>query len=651
MCGITGIISFSSAGKDRLSKVKVSADTLFHRGPDGGNYFMDDVCALGHRRLSIIDTSANGSQPMKDPSGRYVLIFNGEIFNYQQLKQQFFPDKKDWQSHSDTEVLLYLYIQLKEQCLPLLGGFFALAIYDIQEQELFLARDRYGKKPVYYHDSPAEFFAFASELKALQDYGIPQQLDMASLQQYLQLNYIPEPYSIFKAIKKLRPGHYMKIKAGKAEEKCYYELNWSHTDTTISYDAACTRLEELMDASVQGRMISDVPLGAFLSGGIDSSVVVALASRYTQQLNTFSIGYKDHPFFDETKYAQLVAKKYNTKHTVFSLTNDDFLEHIDAVMNSLDEPFADSSAIPVYILSQHTRRAVTVALSGDGGDEVFAGYNKHAAELRMRNRSLLNSAVKAGGTLWKLLPQSRNNKLTNLFRQLNRFAEGAKLDMKERYWRWAGFMNEKDAAEMLRVEDEVMAEIKVEVEKRKEELLWRMGRVREVKAEVKVKVKVEGKGKIEMEDFLATDMGLVLLSDMLVKVDRMSMANSLEVRSPFLDHTVVDFAFSLPTSYKIDKGMKKKIVQDAFRKYLPAELYNRPKHGFEIPLLDWFRKELKGKITDDLLNDRFVEEQGLFNAEEVRKLKQRLFSSNPGDAHATVWALMVFQHWWRRNVG
>ncbi|MBL7721074.1 MAG: asparagine synthase (glutamine-hydrolyzing), partial [Chitinophagaceae bacterium] len=598
MCGITGIISFSSAGKDRLSKVKVSADTLFHRGPDGGNYFMDDACALGHRRLSIIDTSSNGAQPMKDPTGRYVLIFNGEIFNYQQLKQQYFPDKQDWQSQSDTEVLLHLYIKLKEQCLPLLGGFFALAIYDMQEKELFLARDRYGKKPVYYHHSPADFFAFASELNALQDYGMPKQLDMASLQQYLQLNYIPEPYSIYKDVKKLRPGHYMKIKAGIVAEQAYYELDWRKTDTTISYEAACHQLEQLMDASVQGRMISDVPLGAFLSGGIDSSVVVALASRYTQQLNTFSIGYKDHPFFDETKYAQLVAKKYNTKHTVFSLTNEDFLAHIDAVMNSIDEPFADSSAIPVYILSQHTRSAVTVALSGDGGDEVFAGYNKHAAELRMRRRSLLNSAVKAGGPLWKLLPQSRNNKLTNLFRQLNRFAEGAILDMKERYWRWAGFMDEKDAAEMLRVEDE--AKIKVEVERRKEEFLWRMGRVREVKAEVK--------DEIQMEDFLATDMGLVLLSDMLVKVDRMSMANSLEVRSPFLDHTVVDFAFSLPTSYKIDKGMKKKIVQDTFRKYLPAELYNRPKHGFEIPLLDWFRKELKGKITDDLLNDRFVEE-------------------------------------------
>ncbi|HEX4876535.1 MAG TPA: asparagine synthase (glutamine-hydrolyzing), partial [Chitinophagaceae bacterium] len=382
MCGITGITGFSSAGKQRLSKVKDSADTLFHRGPDGGNYFMDDVCALGHRRLSIIDTSANGNQPMQDPSGRYVIIFNGEIFNYRELRQQYFPEKKDWHSQSDTEVLLHLYLQLKEKCLPLLSGFFALAIYDQQEKELFLARDRFGKKPLYYHYIPDHFFAFASELKALQDYGIPQSIDMVSLQQYLQLNYIPEPHSIFEEVKKLRPGHYMTIRSGQPEEKSYYELDWSHTSTNISYDAACQQLVQLMDASVQGRMISDVPLGAFLSGGIDSSVVVALASRYTDQLNTFSIGYKDHPFFDETKYAELVAKKYNTRHTVFSLTNDDFLEHIDDVLNSIDEPFADSSAIPVYILSKHTRKAVTVALSGDGGDEVFAGYNKHAAELR-----------------------------------------------------------------------------------------------------------------------------------------------------------------------------------------------------------------------------------------------------------------------------
>ena len=633
MCGITGIFSLSSKTTDRLSKIKVSCDTLLHRGPDGGDFFTDGNAALGHRRLSIIDTSANGNQPMKDATGRFVIIFNGELFNYQELKEKYFPEKTDWHSQSDTEVLLYLFIKMKEQCLPLLYGFFAFAIYDTAEKKLFLARDRFGKKPIYYHYSPSSFFAFASELKSLQDYDIPKEIDFTSLQQYLQFNYIPEPSSMLLHVKKLRPGHYMNVDEKVVEEKCFYELEYKSGDQdskAISYTSACNQLEVLMEKSVQRRLISDVPLGAFLSGGIDSSVIVALASRHTQHLNTFSIGYKDHPFFDETKYANLVAKKYGTNHSVFSLTNDDFLEHIDDVLNSIDEPFADSSAIPVYILSKHTRNHVTVALSGDGGDEVFAGYNKHAAELRIRQRSLLNQLVKTANPLWKILPQSRNNKFTNKFRQFHRFSEGAKLNVKERYWRWAGFLSEDKAANML----SPLSKSKVDQDsfnQQKEFLLRHL------------------KGGKEMEDFLATDMGLVLLSDMLVKVDRMSMANSLEVRSPFLDHEVVDFAFSLPTSYKIDSSIKKKIVQDTFRKYLPEELYNRPKHGFEIPLLEWFRKDLRGLITGDLLNDNFIEAQGVFEIKAIQNIKSKLFSSNPGDAHATIWALLVFQHWWKRN--
>lgn len=633
MCGITGIFSFSSNTTDRLSKVKVSCDTLFHRGPDGGDYFSDGHVALGHRRLSIIDTSANGNQPMKDATGRYVIIFNGELFNYRELKEQYFAGKNDWQSQSDTEVLLYLFIKMKEECLPLLAGFFAFAIYDTAEKKLFIARDRYGKKPVYYHYTPSSFFAFASELKALQDYGVPKDLDYTSLQQYLQFNYIPEPSSMLLHVKKLRPGHYLWVDEKNVSEKCYYELDHKAADKApagISYTSACEQLETLMEKSVQRRLIADVPLGAFLSGGIDSSVIVALASRYTQHLNTFSIGYKDHPFFDETKYANLVAKKYNTNHTVFSLTNDDFLEHIDDVLNSINEPFADSSAIPVYILSKHTRRHVTVALSGDGGDEVFAGYNKHAAELRIRQRSMLNQLVKTAHPIWKVLPQSRNNKLTNTFRQLHRFSEGAKLNVKERYWRWAGFLTESNANKML----SPLSQSKIDDESFLQQKNYLLRNLEGGKA---------------MEDFLATDIGLVLLSDMLVKVDRMSMANSLEVRSPFLDHEVVDYAFSLPTPYKIIGGMKKRIVQDTFRKYLPEELYNRPKHGFEIPLLDWFRKDLKDLITGDLLNDDFIKEQGIFDLKGIQQIKSKLFSSNPGDAHATVWALIVFQHWWKRN--
>ncbi len=630
MCGITGIIAFNNKGKEQLGKTTIATEKLKLRGPDGGGVFTKNNCALGHRRLSIIDTSDNATQPMSDTSGRYTIIFNGEIFNFKELKEKYFPGKQDWHSQSDTEVLLELYILKGKDCLSLLSGFFALAIYDAQNDELFLARDRFGKKPLLYYKTD-DYFVFASEIKALLAYDIPKKLNHTALLQYLQLNYLPSSSSMLQGVEKLAPGHFGYISKNGIKTSSYYELKWRQNTGAPStdYETACNKLEQLMDESVKKRMISDVPLGAFLSGGIDSSVVVALASRHTSQLNTFSIGYKDNPFFDETSFAQLVAKKYNTNHTVFSLTNDDFLAHIDDVLNYIDEPFADSSAIPVYILSQQTRKHVTVALSGDGGDEVFAGYNKHQAEWRMRQNSLLNTMVKTGGPLWKALPQSRNNKLTNIFRQLDRFAQGASLDVKDRYWRWAGFLTQEQAGGLLT--DQALAAVNQQCySSQRQAILESL------------------QGGEAIEDFLATDMKLVLAGDMLVKVDMMSMANSLEVRSPFLDHEVVDFAFNLPTAYKINGNMKKKIVQDAFRKYLPEELYNRPKKGFEIPLLNWFQKQLRSRITDEWLNDDFIKEQGLFNLKAIQTLKTKLFSSNPGDSHATVWALIVFQSWWRK---
>jgi len=633
MCGITGYFALQQEAVTNLSKVKQSTDKLFLRGPDCGNYVNDGKVALGHRRLSIIDTSNAANQPMQDVSGRYTLVFNGEILNYRQLEQDYL--QKTWQringpkTSSDTEVLLYLLIEYGVECLNWLSGFFAFAFYDHRKQEILLARDRYGKKPLLYY-ADEKCVAFASEMKALIEWNIPKIIDYTVLHQYLQLNYIPQPQSILKNVKKLQPAHYAYIKTNGIEKPIAYYSIHIHKENynQYSYEQAQKTLIEKMDASVQERMIADVPLGAFLSGGIDSSVVVALASRYTKQLNTFSVGYKNNPFFDETKYAQLVAKMYKTEHTVFSLTNDDFLEHVYDVLDYLDEPFADSSAIPVYILCKNTRRHVTVSLSGDGGDEVFAGYNKHAAEWKMRQASTINQLIKSGLPLWKLLPKGRNNKVTNLFRQLHRFAEGAQLDKRERYWRWASINTAVTANHLLSEEARGMVNTE--------------------------KMNAEKKGllqALQSDDFnevLLADMQLVLPGDMLVKVDMMSMANSLEVRSPFLDYQVVDFAFSLPASYKIDANLKKKIAQDAFRKMLPEEIYNRPKHGFEIPLLGWFRKELWSLINDDLLEKNFILSQGIFNADAVEALKKQLHSSNPGDSHATVWALIVFQYWWKK---
>ncbi len=613
-----------------LSKVGDSNDKLRLRGPDGGNLFHAPNAALGHRRLSIIDTSDHASQPMTDPSGRYTIVYNGEIFNFKELKEKFLGNQAEWQSHSDTEVLLHLFISMGHDCLPLLNGFFAFGVYDAQEDLLFLARDRFGKKPLHYYQHE-DYLAFASEMKALLVYDLPHKLDHTALLEYLQLSYIPQPRSILQGVEKLMPGHYMYVSQGQVKKASYYKLNWQRPadKPSLSYADACTRLEQLMDESVKKRLIADVPLGAFLSGGIDSSVVVALASRHTDKLNTFSIGYKDNPFFDETAYALLVAKKYNTDHTVFSLGNDDFLQHIHDVLKYIDEPFADASSIPVYILSQHTRKHVTVALSGDGGDEVFAGYNKHKAEWRARQNGVLKALIRAGAPVWKMMPRSRNNKIGNLFRQLSRFAEGTSLGARERYWRWASLMQEEEAVSLL-------------TPAAKEQVDWQAYKAQQDS----LLSRLDNDGS-RLEDMLATDIDLVLLSDMLVKVDLMSMANGLEIRSPFLDHEVVDFAFTLPTSYKINGKMKKRIVQDAFRKLLPPELYNRPKKGFDVPLQGWFRNELSGFIFDNLLSPSFIREQGLFSYPAIAAVKEQLYSSSPGDSVEVLWTLIVFQSWYK----
>lgn len=633
MCGITGYYAFHNNSAANLTKIAQSTQKLILRGPDCGNVYSDAKIALGHRRLSIIDTSDSASQPMTDAGNRYVIIFNGEIFNYQQLSDNYLQSV--WQriggpkTSSDTEVLLYLLIEHGAKCLEWLSGFFAIAFYDKETGKLLLARDRYGKKPLLYH-STNEHIAFASEMKALLEWNITKELDYTVLHQYLQLNYIPQPQSMLKGIQKLKAAHYMICTPwGIQEYKPYYQIRIdSASYNNYTYETAQQELVKHMDLAVRERMISDVPLGAFLSGGIDSSVIVALASKYTNKLNTFSVGYKDNAYFDETSYAELVAKQYQTNHTVFSLTNDDFLEHLYNVLDYIDEPFADSSAIPEYILCHYTRKHVTVALSGDGGDEVFAGYNKHAAEWKVRRQSLTNSLIKTGGPLWKMLPHSRSNKTTNLFRQLSRFAEGANLSVKDRYWRWASFNTSDKASRLLN--NSTLAHVDMPLMEKERQLL------------------LQHLNSGDFNEVLLTDMNLVLLSDMLVKVDLMSMANSLEVRSPFLDNKVVDFAFSLPSSYKIDASMKKRIVQDAFRPMLPEAIYNRPKHGFEIPLLGWFRKELWGLINDDLLNKDFVEQQGIFNTSTIEQLKKKLHSSNPEDSHATIWALIVFQYWWKK---
>ncbi|GAA0893880.1 asparagine synthase (glutamine-hydrolyzing) [Fulvivirga kasyanovii] len=629
MCGITGVYAFNMVGRISMINVANATMALDRRGPDFQDTYHDNIVALGHRRLSIIDTSASGHQPMTDKSGRYIIIFNGEIFNYKTLKEELLNKGIQFSSGSDTEVLLYLYITEGKSCLQKLNGFFAFAIYDKQEQSVFIARDRMGIKPLYYVEDENRVL-FASEMKSILAYGIDKTIDYSALYTYLQLNYIPAPKTIFRDVKKLLPGHTLFIKDGEVQKECFYKIPYDKNKyTSLNYDEQKARLSELMEQSVQKRLVADVPVGSFLSGGIDSSVIATLAQRHKPDLHTFSIGYKDEKFFDETEYARLVAKKIGSDHTVFSLTNNDLYQHVNSILNYIDEPFADSSAIAVYILSKETRKHSVVALSGDGADELFSGYNKHSAFLKMITGGSTARAVGALTPLWGLLPKSRSNPLTNKFRQLHRFGKGMKLTSKERYWQWAGFAAETEVDKLLTPESLLNLD-------RQNYLDFKNNILREIPA------------KEDINDILYADVNLVLPDDMLTKVDRMSMANSLEVRVPFLDHEVVEFAFSLPVSSKINGQIRKRIVQDSFRDILPAELYNRPKKGFEVPLLKWFRKEMKSMINDDLLRDDFIEQQGIFNVSETKKLKRKLFSSNPGDVHAQIWALIVFQWWWKK---
>jgi asparagine synthase (glutamine-hydrolysing) len=630
MCGITGIIAFNDEGGKYLQKINAATLSLVKRGPDGDGIYTNNNVALGHRRLSIIDTSDLASQPFTDASGRYTIVFNGEIFNYKHLRKTLENKGVQFKSQSDTEVLLYLYIVDKEKCVEQLDGEFAFAIYDNQSQQLFAARDRFGIKPFYYYTDENRFI-FASEMKALIAFDIPKNIDTASLQMYLHLNYIPAPYSILENVLKLDAGSFLVVnKNGELKKEIYYSIpELKEKNYLTDYDKAKKQLVDLLENSVQQRMISDVPLGTFLSGGIDSSIITAIASQHTKNLNTFSIGYKDEPLFDETEFANLVAKKYNTNHTAFMLTNEDLYANLHQVLDYIDEPFADSSALAVNILSMHTKKHVTVSLSGDGADELFAGYNKHAAELRVRNGGMRANLVKVAHPFLKQLPKSRNSKSGNRVRQLEKFAEGMKLTPKERYWSWAkwsGFSKEEIFSDsFLKSKKDFSA-----YDKRKKELLKNISS--------------------DYNSILLTDMQLVLENDMLIKVDRMSMSQSLEVRVPFLDHKIVDFAFSLPSNFKIDEDNRKKILKDAFKNKLPEELYNRGKKGFEVPLLKWFKTDLNSMITNDLLKDEFIIEQGIFNQEEIKKLKAQLFSNSPNDAVEKVWAIIVFQWWWKKYI-
>jgi asparagine synthase (glutamine-hydrolysing) len=625
MCGITGIYCFNDTADKYSDRLAMAVDSLKYRGPDDNGIYIDKNTGFGHTRLSIIDVSTAGAQPFADISGKYSLVFNGEFYNHKDFKQELLNDGVKFKSSSDTEVLLYLLIKYGSDAIEKVNGCFSFAFYDSVNNSCIIARDRMGINPlVYFKDN--EKLVFASELKALIAFGIPRELNTSAVFTYFQLNYLPTNTSILKNVYKLEPGYYLSITKQGVVKNQYYKIHeFDSKAPTTSYNDAKIKLRELLDASVKRRLVADVPLGCFLSGGIDSTIITALAAGHTKHVNTFSIGFKGDSYFDETSFAELVAKKYNTNHTSFKVSKDDLLQNLNIVLDYLDEPFADSSALAVNILSKLTREKATVALSGDGADEMFAGYNKHTAHFNATYAGTKEKVAAAMNPLWKVVPKSRNSKAANFARQLDRFASGYKLSPEERYWFWASIGTEKYVNDLLN--------IKIDYQQFSKN---------------KLSILSTKNSFSEINTILYADMHLVLQGDMLAKVDFMSMANSLEVRTPFLDHTVVDFVFSLPSHYKITANTRKRILKDCCADLIPEDLIHRTKHGFEVPLLSWFRNELWSMIDNDLLSEKFVREQEIFNYETVKKLKKKIFSNNPEDSAAKIWALLVFQYWWKK---
>lgn len=618
MCGLCGIYDFSSVAEKHRQAVKNGISALKRRGPDGEGIYIDKHVALGHTRLAVIDTSDAASQPFTDNSGRYTIVFNGEFYNFREHRVLLEKKGYTFRSASDTEVLLYLYIDKGVDFLNEINGCFALAIYDNIEQSLLIARDRYGIKPLVYTLDNNRFI-FASEIKALLPFDIASRMSFDSLRFFLALTYIPPPYTIFENVCKLMPGHYMIIKNGNITTYRYYSIKTPQNESVkICFADAAEKFRNLLEESVKRRLVSDVPLGTFLSGGIDSSVVTALASAHKAGINSYTVGYSDFSFYDESTEARIVSGKFNTKHTVFNVSEDDLLNHVTETLDYFDEPFGDSSAIAVSLLSRLTRNHVTVALSGDGADELHAGYNKHLAHLMAGKITPVNFLLKNSRPFLKLLPSSRNSNMANKVRQLAKYSGGLALDNSSRYWQWCSFTSQNHVEDIL-INNDLSAF--------------------EEKKQIFIK-NISG----DFNSVLHADFGLVLAGDMLPKVDLMSMSHGLEVRVPMLDHEVVDFVFSLPASFKIDKREQKKLLRHAFGEILPREILKKPKHGFEVPLLPWLRSGLK-PLLDTYVSDEMINKVHIFDPGKIKMLNQQLHSVNPSDSAIRLWCVLVFQYW------
>jgi asparagine synthase (glutamine-hydrolysing) len=618
MCGIAGFLLHTAPPQagELLARM---CDVIRHRGPDDAGYHLDAGCGLGMRRLSIIDL-AGGHQPIPNEDASVWVVFNGEIYEYVHLRRQLEDRGHRFRTHSDTEVILHLYEEHGVECFRQLRGMFAIALWDARRQELILARDRLGKKPLYYALLPGGLY-FGSELKCLHAARLPLTLDPLALRLYFQFGYIPDPWSPFLEVKKLPPGGWLRLRGGRPEPEMgrYWRLPVPRAEPAPgdTRAAAAARIRELFDEAVRIRMIADVPLGAFLSGGIDSSSVVASMARQSPEpVRTFSIGF-DEAGFNELPAARLVAQKYRTEHHEI-VVRPDAVGLVERLVRHFDEPFGDSSAIPTYIVSEFAARHVKVALTGDGGDELFGGYEVHWSA--------------PGLARWDRLPRTLRLALRGLSHLLPYRAYGKNfLYMLGQDPPMARYFERNFAPYHLR--------------RRLLRPEWMLPGGSGALLEILPHHLPPGEPDL-LTQSLYFEASCTLVSDMLVKVDRMSMANSLEVRSPLLDHRLVEAAAQIPHAWKIEGRHGKRIFLEAVGDRLPPELLTLPKKGFGVPLAIWFRSQLRGMLHDVLLSAR-CRERGLLNPAFVAAMVEEHASGRRNHSH-WLWALLMLELWFRQ---
>jgi len=626
MCGIAGRYNFISGVPVQAELLKRMCDLLAHRGPDGEGTYQNNNLGFGHRRLAVIDLTEAAKQPMIRGSGRFVITYNGEIYNFQELRQNLETLGHRFYSQSDTEVVLASYQEYGTKCVEYLRGMFAFGIWDEGEQRLFLARDRIGKKPLFYW-MDQDGISFASEPKAfLADPHFKLGVNLEAISHYLTYQYVPCPLSAFQGIQKLPPGHVLIVQNEQLIVERYWKLSYGPTFSGSFEEAQHELLAKLKEAT-RLRLMSDVPLGAFLSGGIDSSVVVALMAELgVKQIKTFSIGFEEKAY-NELPFARLVAQKYDTDHHELIVTPK-ATEIFQRLVWSYNEPFADSSAIPTLYLAEMTKQHVTVALNGDGGDENLLGYDRYVASVYGRWYDRLPAPIRhmlEWGT--QILPHASKSK--TILSRVKRFVSVLSETPERRYGYWLSHF------------DPIM-----------KQQLCTDDFIRKSGGHDSFSLLVDAFRQSDAKEFLNrltdVDVNMYLPDDLLVKVDIATMAHSLEARSPFLDHHVMEFCATLPSSMKLKGTNKKYILKQAMKGLLPPEILHRPKMGFGIPLDRWFRHDLREMAFDLLLSPRAIQ-RGYFHKSVIEKLLHE-HVSGAKNWHYRLWNLLMLELWHRTYI-